>query len=247
MANFPKHLRAHAPAWALVGALLLIAALPARSQAFDTPLRARTIVLGRSPYSNGQRRLTCDYFPSFMVKQLDLGNEGAEWIGIVPAHPGHLPLCTRARTAGEKLINGRDWCGYFQGAKQHFIFLSACGAYNGGQDFAVYDARTGLRVFEDTAVDSAAGGLQFARAPDGSILLRYLRVAVFGCTLPREQAACWSQIQSKLGLQNAAAPVCLAYEKQMTGSVISYPVEVALSSKPQLRPVPGQIRCWPPE
>lgn len=231
----------------LAFAAFLALVLAAQAESFDTPLRERVIDLGRSPYSNGRSKLTCDYFASFMVKQLDLGGEGADWIAIAPERPGYLPACTRAHRVAEKVIQGRDWCGYFQGAKGGFVFLSACSAYNGGLDFAVYDALTGTKVFQDTAVNAASGGLQFRRAPDGTVSLLYSRVAVFDCTLPRDQAGCWSQIESKLGLENAAAPVCVAYEKQMTGSVIAYPVEVALSAALRVRAVPGEIRCWPPE
>jgi len=234
-------------AGALAFAAFLALALAARGESFDTPLYERVVDLGPSPYSNGRIKLTCDYYPSFMVKQLDTGKEGAEWFAIVPERRGYLSACTRVHRAAEKVIQGRDWCGYFQGAKQDFVFLSACDAYNGGLDFAVYDARTGAGVFQDTAVDAASGGLQFTRAPDGAVSLLYSRVAVFDCTLPRDPAGCWSRIEGKLGLENAAAPNCTAYEKQMTGSVIAYPVEVALQPAPQVRAVPGPIRCWPPE
>ncbi len=233
--------------WA--AALLLVSMASASiawGESFDTPVHERVVSAGRSP-DGGHAKLTCDYFPSFLVKQLDLGAEGASWFAIVPARPGHLPVCTLRHGAEETVINGKDWCGYFQGAKQDFVFLSACNAYNGGSDFAVYDARTGKRVFQDTAVNFAEGGIDFGRAPDGGISLSYSRVVVFRCTLPREQAGCWSQIESKLGLDNAAAPVCTSYEKQMTGTAIAYPVQVALTPAPSIRAVPGQIRCWPPE
>lgn len=233
--------------FALLAAMALAVALPARAESFDTPLHERVLNLGRSRYNNGQIKLTCAYFGSFMVKELDLGEEGADWFAIVHTQPGHIPVCTRVHSAGEKVIQGHDWCGYFQGAKDGYVFLNACDAYNGGLDFAVYDARTGTRVFQDTAVDSRAGGLQFSRAPDGKISLRYSRVAVFGCTLPRDQDGCWNEIRNKLGLEDAAVPVCTTYEKQMTGSVIAYPVEVELSDKPEVRAIAGQIRCWPPE
>lgn len=252
MGKFRKPLALWLSAWALTGATLLLSAPAARGQSFDAPLRQRVLNQGSSPDRNGPGKLTCDYYPSFMVKQLDLGEEGAAWIAIVPARAGHFPACTQDHTVAEKLIPGQDWCGYFQGAKQDFVFLNACDAYNGGQDFAVYDARTGTRIFQDTAVDSTAGGLQFSRARDGTLALRYSRIVVFACTLPREQAACWSQIEGKLGIANVAAPACLAYQKQMTGSVVAYPVEVTLPltpglRTPQVRAVAGEIRCWPPE
>ena len=219
---------------------------PSSGPAFDTPLRERVIDLGPSPYG-GHAKLTCDYFPTFLVKEMDAEGEGAAWFGIVPERAGHPAVCTKRHLPSEKTITGKEWCGYFQGVKEHYVFLSACDAYNGAQDFAVYDAETGKKVFQDSAVASTAGGLTLARAADGGILLRYSRVVAFDCTLPTEQAACWSTIENKLGLVNATAPVCTAYEKQMKGSVIAYPVEVALTATPATRAVPGQIRCWPPE
>lgn len=250
MGNIRKHFALRLATCALLGTTLLFLGRAARAESFDTPLHERVVDLGRTPY--GRIKLTCDYYPAFMVKQLDLGEEGASWIAIVPARAGHPSVCTRTHASTEKVIPGNDWCGYFQGAKQDFVFLNACNAYNGGLDFAVYDARTGTRIFEDTAVDSLAEGPHFSRAPDGSLALLYSRIVVFACTLPREQGACWSKIEDKLGLENAAAPACVAYEKQMTGSVIAYPVEVALSlapdlRTPQVRAVAGEIRCWPPE
>lgn len=239
--------RCIAGALTLLTVMLMAVTAAAPAESFDAPLHQRVVNLGHSRYHNGQIKLTCAYFGSFMVKELDLGDEGANWFAIVHTRPGQIPVCTRVHGANEKVIEGHDWCGYFQGAKDDFVFLNACDAYNGGLDFAVYDARTGTRIFQDTAVDSSAGGLQFSRAPGGKISLHYSRIVVFGCTLPRDQAGCWSEIRNKLGLEDAAVPVCTTYEKQMTGSVIAYPVEVGLSDKPEVRAVAGQIRCWPPE
>lgn len=231
----------------LVAAALSVAAQSAISgAAFDTPLRQRVINLGPSPYG-GHVKLTCAYYAGFMVKQMDVGAEGAAWFGILSDRPGHPAPCSKSHPAAEKIISGRDWCGYLQGASGHYIFLNACNAYNGAQDFAVYDADTGKKVFQDSAVDPGSGGLALVKAPDGGLLLRYSRVVVFDCTLPTDQSACWSRIENKLGLQNITAPACSAYEKQMKGSVIAYPVEVALNASPSPRAVAGQIRCWPPE
>ena len=217
------------------------------TESFDTPVLHRVVDLGPVPGSNRHGRLTCDDYPSFMVKELDLGEEGAAWFAIVPSRPGHPPACSRARSAAEKLIGAREWCGYFAGVKTNYVFLSACNAHNAGLDFAVYDARTGKRIFEDTAVDSMAGGVHFRRSAKGGIVLVYTRVALFNCTLPAEKDVCWNRIRRKIGLADAAMPLCIAYEKQKTGTVVAYPAEVALTPKPSVRAMPGQIRCWPPE
>lgn len=91
------------------------------------------------------------------------------------------------------------------------------------------------------------GGVRFRRTAAGGIVLTYARVALFDCTLPKDKGACWSRIRGKLGLADAAIPVCVGYEKQMTGTVVSYLVEVALTARPSVQAIPGQIRCWPPE
>lgn len=235
--------------------LSMIAAVPAAlaqfsasasSPAFDAPLRQRIVNLGPSPYG-GHVKLTCAYYPGFMVKQLDVGAEGAAWFGIIPERAGHPALCSKAHPAAEKTISGKEWCGYLQGVKGHYVFFSACNAYNGAQDFAIYDGRTGKKIFEDSAVDSGSGEVTLAQGSDGSLLLHYARVVVFDCTLPTDRSGCWSTIATRLGLENASAPTCIAYEKQMKGSVIAYPVEVALTAAPAARAVPGEIRCWPPE
>ncbi|MFP5204514.1 MAG: hypothetical protein ACLGP3_03425 [Acidobacteriota bacterium] len=236
-----------AAVWLVLTAGLCRATAEPGPGSFDTPVLHRVVDLGRVAGSNARARLTCDDYSSFMVKELDRGEEGAAWFAIAPSRPGHPPACTRARSAAEKLIGARDWCGYFAGAKSHYVFLNACGAHNAGLDFAVYDARTGRRVFEDAAVDSMAGGVRFRRTAAGGIVLTYARVALFDCTLPKDKGACWSRIRGQLGLAEAAIPVCVGYEKQMTGTVVSYPVEVALTAKPSVQAIPGQIRCWPPE
>ena len=245
-----KEIRLRTTRMAFIAVLFVLAAMGARraaAESYDTPLSHREVDLGRVSGSHAHARLTCDNYPSFMVKELDLGEEGAAWFAIVPSRPGHAPACTRARSAAEKLIRSRDWCGYFAGVKTNYVFLSACDAHNAGLDFAVYDARTGKRIFEDTAFDSMTGGVQFRRTPEGGLILTYTRVALFDCTLPAQKDVCWNRIRGQLGLADADAPQCIAYEKQMTGTVVAYPVEAALTATPSIHAVPGPVRCWPPE
>jgi hypothetical protein len=217
------------------------------SASYDTPLAHRVVDMGRVPESSTRGRLTCDYFPSFLVKELDLGGEGAEWVAMVPAGSGKPPACARKPDAAEKRIRRRDWCGYFAGVKSHYVFLNACAFHNAGLDFAVYDARSGARVFEDTAMASQAGDMEFRQTGKDGLALSYARVALFDCTLPVDQGPCWSRIERGTGLANTAIPVCTPYEKQMTGTVVSYPVEVELGERPRVRAVAGNVRCWPPE
>lgn len=216
-------------------------------ESYDLPLARRVVETGRVPESNTQGRLTCDYFPSFMVKELDLGGEGAEWVAIVPAESGHPPACARKPSAAEKMIRRRDWCGYFAGAKNQYVFLNACSFHNAGLDFAIYDARSGERIFEDTAMASKAGGITFKRTAKDGLTATYARVALFDCTLPVDREPCWNRIERETGLANREIPVCTPYDPHMTGTVVSYPVEVELGARPRVRAVAGNVRCWPPE
>src|SRR5262249_14306692 len=58
------------------------------------------------------------------------------------------------------------------------------------------------------------GSLDFSQAADKTLTLRYTRIVDGGCVVPKDPAACWNKIGTKLGLTNAAAPDCKAgYEK----------------------------------
>jgi hypothetical protein len=246
---------------------------------FDKPLSKKSVDLGPSesnPKNHGQKssgKVTCYYYPGFMVKEVDLGEKGAERLAIVPAGKA-ATSCTRARSKTEKVINPDEWSGYFKGVKGNLVFFNSDDGWNGGMGFAVYDATTMKKIYEDVAL----GELTFSDAlgPDASIA--YTRVVDGGCNLPKEQAACWSSIQKKLSLEAGAMPDCKAgYEKSAqemakarcsgnpkadpqcmakelplarqqandASSVISYPVSVVLGPNPAVKPVAGSVGCWP--
>ena len=246
---------------------------------FDKPLSKKSVDLGPSesnppgslePKTHG--KVTCYYYPGFMVKEVDLGEKGAERLAIVPAGKT-ATSCTRARSKTEKVVNPDEWSGYFKGVKGDLVFFDADDGWNGGIGFVVYDAMTMKKIYEDVAL----GELTFSD-DRGSNVIAYTRVVDAGCNLPKEQAACWSSIQKKLSLEAGAVPDCKAgYEKSAqamakarcsgtpkadpqcmakelslarqqandASSVISYPVSVVLSPNPVVSRVAGNIRCWP--
>jgi hypothetical protein len=242
---------------------------------FDKPLTKKSVHLGPSGANHQKirRKVTCYYYPGFMVKEVDLGEKGADRLAIVPAGKTAAP-CTRARSKTEKVVNPDEWSGYFKGVKGNLVFFDADDGWNGGMGFAVYDAKTLKKIYEDVAL----GELTFSDAsgPDASI--DYTRVVDGGCNLPKEQAGCWSTIQKKFSLDAAAAPDCKAgYEKSAqemakarcsgnpkagpqcvdkelplarqqasdASSVISYPVSVVLGPNPAVNPGAGNVGCWP--
>jgi hypothetical protein len=254
---------------------LLVAVLTLHSLAwagsFDQPVFKRTVDLGPSKSSTGTRvKVTCYFFPHFMVKQVDAGEKGAERLAIVPGKiKDHT--CSRLRDQGEKEINSDEWTGYFKGVKGDLVFFDADDGVNGGMGFAVFSAKTGKKVFDDVAL----GPLQLSTGEDKSVTMTYTRLVEGDCVIPKEQAACWDKIKQKLALDNAAPdckggyeksaqemakgrcqaqkadnPECLAKEIALarqqandSPSVISYPVEVVLSSEPAIKPANGKVGC----
>lgn len=253
--------------------LLFVTSL-AGGETFDKPVRKQRVELEKAanPLSD-RRRITCYYFPHFMVKEVDLGEVGAERLGILPVTPQSPGKCTRARGKGEMVISSDEWSGYFKGVKGNFVFFDADDGTNGGMGFAVYDARTGKKIFSDVAL----GALSFLDRPGHELVVKYERLVEAECVIHRGPSGCWRQIRKDLGLESAEAPDCKAgYEKsaetlargrcqaqhsnkseciekeialarkqtQDSPSVIAYPAELVLGAKPAVRPAGGEVRCW---
>jgi hypothetical protein len=249
---------------------------------FDKPVLKRVVDLGparpnppgRNAKDQVRAKVTCYFFSGFMVKEVDMGEKGAQRLAIVRVRKNEGHTCSRLRDPGEREINSDDWSGYFMGAKGHLVFFSADDGWNGGLGFAVYDSRTATKIFDDVAL----GDLEVSDEAKSGTSLRYTRVVDSGCILPKEQAACWNKIKTKLALESSSMPDCKSgYEKsaqdlakgrcqaqntdnaqcvakeialaqQQTSdanSVIAYPVEVTLGAGVSIKPAQGDLRCWP--
>jgi len=240
-------------------------------QTFDKPVRKQRVELGKAANALSDRnRVTCYYFPKFMVKEVDLGEEGAERLGILPVTPQSRGKCVRAPGKEEIVIPAKQWSGYFMGAKNDYVFFSGDDGWNDATPFAVFDSKTGKKLFED----SAKADIAFATT--GQIVsMRYLRVVTDDCFILKD-AACWQRMATKYGLDNAAAPdcqkgyqasaesmakgrctaqraplaACLKKERPLalkqaldSPSVISYPVEVELGTTPAAKPTGASAAC----
>jgi hypothetical protein len=241
---------------------------------FDLPVSKKTVQLGRSESSSGRRaKVTCYFFARFMVKEVDMGEKGADRLAIVPIIQGKITRCTKSQDPSEKVVKPDDWAGYFKGVKGNFVFFDADDGMNGGMPFAVYDAETVKKLFEDNAL----GPLVFTALPDKTVQANYRRVVSAGCPLPKDKS-CWESAKTKLGLGDVPAPDCAAgYEKNAMSlakgycqthikdhasclvtetkrrkeelkddpSILSFPVKVTLGPSPEIKPVAGELRCWP--
>lgn len=242
---------------------------------FDPPKSKKTVNLGPSRSSPGVRaKVNCYFYSAFMVKEVDLGEKGADRLSIVPIAKGVLPRCARVRSKTEMVVNPDEWSGYFKGVKSDLVFFDADDGWNGGMPFAIYDSHTGKKIFNDAAV----GNLEFLPATAPGLSMKYTRIIESECNAFKDPDACWLQIQKKIGLENVTRPDCKkGYEKSAqelargrceaqktnnpqciakelplaqdqtygAASVIAYPVEVTLGPQATIKYVPGEIQCWP--
>jgi hypothetical protein len=249
---------------AVLVALILGVATGALAQddPFDTPLDKKVVDLGPSPANlPGMVRvrieLSCFFYRDFMVKQLDQGEKGAEWLAIVPGKTGSRRDCSQSHSTGEKVVDPREGWGYFAGAKGDLAFFVAADGTNGGMPFAVYNSRSGARVFVDTYYDASLWNNQGGNSPfdrlridntsSGQTTLIYLRVVPTPCDLHKEPASCWTRVRKKLGIRSDTLPACIAYEdiSDRWTSAVAFPVQVSLYPQPHRKTIDGPVKCWP--
>ena len=219
----------------------------------DKPLRTTVVDLGLSPdqahKDNLHIKLSCYYYPNFMVKQLDdAGSQGALWFALVPSRLGHVPACVQTH-GSEEIVFAQDWCGYFGGVKRDLVLLNACDGFGGGFGFGVFDSVTGTKVFEDlVSIKKNRGGIDFVPSSGEQMILRYRRVVIGDCSVPKDGGVCWNKFRKQPGLKAAPMPKCSDYEGTDAGvssSVIAYPVEVLLFPKPAIKALANPVECWP--
>lgn len=237
-----------------------------RAESFDKPLQKTVLDLGRSQYlmSNDNRHVTvtCWYYGHFMVKeQNDPGLKGAELVALASVQPGHPPQCLQGLQSGEKEFSEWNedykkfvpWNGYFAGVKHDLVFLERPdGDDNSGMPFTAFETDAKTKAFEDSVMLRAGGErqLDFLRAPNNQVIIRYLRVASAGCSIPKSGESCWSKLQQQTGLTHSPMPKCSddeGKEAGMAASVVAYPVEVSLYPKPSVRVLGGPVMCYPQE
>ena len=225
------------------------------NEGFDKPLKKTVVDLGPSPFYRASQhvrnKLTCYYYSTFTVKEYDQGEKGAEWLSIVPSAQA---ACTRKHREDEKVYIYPEWSGYFRGVKGTVAFFDAPDGTDGGLPFAVFDVRTGRKLFEDSSLlDYYQKTLHIKNAfritsrPDQIPRLTYLRVVRAGCDLKTEGSDCWNRVKTTFGIKQADSPTCSGYEKAegIWESAVVYPVSVLLTDSPKIKAVDGPVFCWP--
>jgi len=226
------------------------------SDAFDKPVSKQVIPLPADPDNpQAKAKRSCFNYPGFTVKEVDLGEVGADTLAIIPISTGKKePLCEQ-KTGSEFVIKRDDWSGYFAGTKGNFVFFDADDGLQGGMPFAVFSGKTGKKLFEDSRLGDNFTSI--ASSGDG-LVLRYKRVYLAPCPLFADSKACWKKITAATALADATPPDCSeAYEKEMKrtpkfaqavrrgNTVIGYNVEARYAGgKPTFAPLPGRTTCW---
>jgi hypothetical protein len=222
---------------------------------FDKPLLKTVVDLGKSPYllsgDSNHSTLTCLYFSTFVVKELDMKEKGDEWTAVAPSTPDHRPPCVQQHGRNEfeiKDADGHNWAGYFSGVKGNLVFLDGDDGYNEGMQFGVFDALTGKKIFEDSSEFLDKQHLNISNK-DGALIIRYRRVDAADCSLPQKMGECWDQIRKKSGLKPQQMPQCNGYGHEGVDdtdpSVVSYPYEVTLLPELKKTQLQGEVKCWP--
>jgi len=229
--------------------------LPGESDSFDDPLHKTVVDLGQSPYlmpgNPNHSTLTCKYYSAFMVKELDMKEQGDEWTAVAPSNPQNMPACVQQHGRDEfeiKDADGHNWAGYFAGVKWNLVFLDGDDGYNEGMPFGVFDALTGRKVFEDSS-EFLNGQRLHITNKDGQLIIRYRRVDAAECSIPQKNEECWRHIRMKAGLEPQPMPKCSGYDQKGVDntdpSVVSYLYEVALLPSLKQRALPGEVKCRP--
>lgn len=221
---------------------------------FDKPLKTVRVPLPKDP-DNPQAKpaVACAYYPHFMVKQIDLGEVGADQLSIL-SFASTPPACAKKNAADEKVVSQDDWTGYFEGVKGDYVVFDAEDGWNDGLGFAVFNPAA-KKLFDDVqkkwhgATDSPA-----------ALMLRYERVYGAKCSL-MSGSSCWTAIMKDTGLTGTAPDCAAAYRAEQKRTpqfakqvltdptVIDYEVTATIDANGhKITPVTGKaLRCRPAE
>lgn len=224
---------------------------PQQPTHFDEPLSVDNAPLPADKANpDAQPQVNCYRYAGFMVKEVDLGEKGAESLAIAPADGA----CQRASGKNEQPVKD-DVAGYFLGAKGNIAFFQAADGWNGGLPFVAYDTKTMKRLFEDSFEGSDFDSLEVS---GGKIVMSFRRVYSADCSLYLDATACAENIKKATGLGTIAPlPECgPAYEEEkkrtpdyakeieQLPSVISYQAELTYDGNAlTIKPIKGETAC----
>jgi hypothetical protein len=196
---------------AALGVLVALAGPLVFTTGTDTPQKLERVDLPPRCALCPPGRITCAHYATFSVREVDLGDVGAEVLAIAPREPKRpLPACTRERMPGEVSVTGgaENFFGYFEGARGPYVLFRSEERRAGALGFAVYDGATGQRVFTDAAVGPVrllGGG--------GHVGLAFQRFSIASCSPLAGGDACWQRIRAELGVGDPPPDCAGAYKE----------------------------------
>lgn len=191
----------------LIWAALLLPLLARSAEPFDEPLKVRTLKLAPDPQNPGARRqVSCFYYRSIVVKQVDFGEVGANRLGLLPVLSRTATQCHAEEDSNEYDLPPETWNGYFRGVKFDYAFFDAADGIHGGRGFMVYRIYDRKALFEDVA----ERGLRSIDMERGALKLRYRRVFAGKCSVLIAGDACRDAIARETGVSQGSLSICAA-------------------------------------
>jgi hypothetical protein len=172
---------------------------------YDAPLQVRHVRLPSDPQnSKAKRQVSCFYYRSIVVKQVDYGELGSERLSLLPVVSGNGTPCRAASEANEYVIPSDSWSGYFKGVKSEYAFFDAPDGTNGGLGFMVMRVYGRRPLFEDTAQH----GIESMDIHEGILRFRYRRVFEADCSLISTAPDCRERLIRDTGVSEASLSGC---------------------------------------
>lgn len=221
---------------------------------FDEPLAVDNLDLPPSKANpDAKPAVNCYRYKGFMVKEVDLGEVGAEKLAVLPEDA----KCVLDDAAEKKVDD--PVAGYFLGVKGNLAFFQAADGSNGGMPYVVFDTKSTKKLFEDSFE-----GADFEKIDEqgGKLTLDYVRTYSADCSLYLDGTACAQKIKKETGLGDLAKlPSCdesynaekkrtpdYAKEIEQLPSVISYPVTATFDGTAvTYTPRAGETTCRVPD
>jgi hypothetical protein len=175
---------------------------------FDQPIAVDNLELPPSKDNpDAKPAVNCYRLKGFMVKEVDLGEVGAEKLAILPEDA----KCVRDDPDEKKVTD--PVAGYFLGAKGDLAFFQAPDGFNGGMPFVVIDTKTMKKLFEDSF---EGADFEKIEGEGGKLVLDYVRSYSADCSLYLDDVACAQKIRKETGLGTTAKlPDCgAAYDAE---------------------------------
>ena len=172
---------------------------------FDSPLKTRNVRLAADPQNPKiKRQVTCFYYRSIVIKQVDYGEVGADRLALLPVLSRNGTECHEEKEALEYVIPPDTWSGYFRGVKADYAFFDAPDGVNGGLGFMV------LRLFDRKAVleDVAQHGIKSIDYEEGVLKIRYQRVHAGTCSILTAGEDCRETLVRDTGVTAQSLSIC---------------------------------------